>query len=444
MATTPWMTSRQLIAAVKRKIAIPASQNTFTDSDILAFANEEVMIAQVPAILKFHEEYFVYKVETPLVSNTSRYSIPDRAIGMRLRDLFWSDAEGNYSEMTRLNPDDKAFFQRNIGSNESIHKFFIEGNEVVLTPSVIGAPTGNLNFFIFLRPNQLVDDTRAAIIQSYSQKLSINFAAIQSGDALTISLGNNTPSPSYYTFTAVTGSPGANEFLIGTDSITTATNLSIAINMASILNLASSNGTPATANLTLTTTDLSMKLSTPSITSILIDSTYFYVNFNQLPTIWFNPDTSNTEVLFSNGALVDFLQTKPGHRTYTYDVPLQSISGNTGAFLQDDLMAFLSNGNGEVLQTLPIIVGDYICLANECIIPQIPPDLHNGLAERASARILAAQGDAQGLGVSQQKISDIEKSEGNLLDNRVDGAPLKVLNRFSLIRLGKLGPRRKY
>lgn len=75
MATTPWMTSKSLIASVKRKIAIPASQSTFTDSDILAFANEEVMIAQVPSILKFHEEYFVYKVETPLVSNIDRKSV---------------------------------------------------------------------------------------------------------------------------------------------------------------------------------------------------------------------------------------------------------------------------------------------------------------------------------------------------------------------------------
>lgn len=444
MATVPWLTSRALIQSVKRKIAIPASQSTFTDSDILAFANEEVMIAQVPSILKFHEEYFVYKVETPLVGNVSRYAIPDRAIGMRLRDLFWSDAEGNYFEMTRLNPDDKAFFQRNIGSNEAIHKFYIEGNEVVLTPSVIGAPTGNLNFFVFLRPNQLVDDTRAATIQNYSQKLAIDFSTMVPGDYLQISLGNNTPNPSYYTFTATTGSATGNEFLIDTNSVITATNLSNVINAAMIPNLTSTNGTPATAGITITTLDLSMKLVTITPLSIIIDTTYFYVNFNQLPTTWFNPDTSFTETLYSNGALVDFLQTKPGHRTYTYDVPLINISGNTGAFLQSDLMGFLSTGNGEVMQTLPIIVGDYICLANECIIPQIPPDLHNGLAERASARILAAQGDAAGLQVSQAKIADIQKSEGNLLDNRVDGAPLKILNRFSLLRLGKLGSRRKY
>ncbi len=110
MSTTPWYTSDKLIEAVKRKIAFPINQNTFTEDDILAFANEEMFIAQVPAVMQYHEEYFVYRVQVPLVTNISRYSIPDRAIGMKLRDLFWSDASGNYFEMTRISSGDKAFF----------------------------------------------------------------------------------------------------------------------------------------------------------------------------------------------------------------------------------------------------------------------------------------------------------------------------------------------
>ena len=151
MATTPWYTSDKLIEAVKRKILFPISQNTLTEDDILAFANEEMFIAQVPAVMQYHEEYFVYRVQVPLVTNISRYPIPDRAIGMKLRDLFWSDQSGNYFEMTRISSGDKAFFQRNIGANQAIHKFYLENNDILLTPSVVGDPSGKLNFFIFLR-----------------------------------------------------------------------------------------------------------------------------------------------------------------------------------------------------------------------------------------------------------------------------------------------------
>jgi len=164
MATyKPFMTSRDLINAVKRKILFPISQNTFSESDLLAFANEEMQISQVPSILQFHEEYFVYNKVLPLVSNISRYPVPNRAIGMRLRDLAFSDSVGNVYEVTRINSDDKSFFQQSTGTSETIHKYYLEGNDVVLTPSIGANPTtGNVNFYFYLRPNQLVDDTRAA------------------------------------------------------------------------------------------------------------------------------------------------------------------------------------------------------------------------------------------------------------------------------------------
>ncbi|NBX74721.1 MAG: hypothetical protein EBQ89_10570 [Alphaproteobacteria bacterium] len=88
-------------------------------------------------------------------------------------------------------------------------------------------------------------------------------------------------------------------------------------------------------------------------------------------------------------------------------------------------------------------VGDYICLANESIIPQIPPDLHTVLAERTAARILAAIGDQAGLAVANQKIAEMELRQGNVLDQRVEGAPEKITARHSLLRYGKMGVRRR-
>lgn len=402
----PWLTSDDLIAAVKRKIALPISQITFTEDDILAFANEEMAIAQVPSVMSFHEEYFVQEINVDLEENKSRYPIPDRAIGMKLRDLFWKDASNNYFEMTRISSEDKAFFQRNIGANQAIHKFYLEGNDVVLTPQVTNGPTGKLAFFIFLRPNQLVKNERAGTIVYFTKDITIDNANLTAGDTLTI---DGT------VFTAVAGAPSTNEFQIGGSSILTATNLKNAIVTADII-AGADNGSPSTAVITLQYTSLSSTF-VGSSAGIEVQSTQG-IQVDAVPTN------------FAAGGLFDFLQTKPGHRTRGMDKELLSISGEILEFDSSDVPTDL-------------IISDYICAESECIIPQIPSDLHTVLTERTCARILAAQGDQQGLAATNQKLAEMEARQGTLIDSRVDGAPQKVTSRQSLLRYGKMGTRRR-
>lgn len=437
MATTPWYTSDKLIAAVKRKIIFPVSQNTFTEDDILAFANEEMFISQVPAVMQYHEEYFVYRVQIPLITNVSRYAIPDRSIGMKLRDLFWSDSSGNYFEMTRISSDDKAFFQRNIGANQALHKFYLENNDVVLTPSVVGDPTGNLNFFVFLRPNQLVRDSRARIFTAFTQDLTLTSIPVV-GDKIEITLNNQSTSPTGYVFTAVSAFPSAFEFQIGATIAATATNLQAAINAAGITNV--------TALVDGNTVVVTYKDITASFASYPVSVDSFSIE----PLIGFKINTTY-EGLFVVGDLVDFLQTKPGHRTYSYDVKVQAV-GNRKEGDEDvhyfkvtktDLYTYYSNGYNFQPAISNIQIGDYVCLANESIIPQIPPDLHNTLAERTAARILAALGDTEGLQAANAKLQEIEVRQGTLLDGRVEGAPQKITARHSLLRYGKMGTRKR-
>lgn len=442
MAFRPYMTSGELIAAVKRKISFPTSSDTFTNEDILAFANEEMMISQVPSVLQFHEEYFVASVMYPLRQDTNRYPIPKRAIGMRLRDLFWADQQGNFFEMTRIQADDKAFFQRSVGANNSINKFYLEGNDVVLTPSPISTPQGMLVMFYFIRPNQLVVDERAAIIESFGQSVTVDNATIVAGTTLTIQSVNqniyyqpttpagggtmpfvpnefqdtqvfsNMPTVTTTVFTAVASSPGANEFLIGSSSIDTATNLASAINTNGIVS--ASNGTPASDTVATIYSNVQTKLTATGAGLAIGSNTN--VTFDEVPAV------------FTNGALVDFIQTDAGHQTVALDIPIPTngISGSTITFPSSVISPTLA-------------VGDYVSLAQECIIPQIPSDLHNGLAERTSARILAAIGDQQGLQSAQGKISEIEQRQGTLLDQRVDGAPQKITGRHGTLRYLKMG-----
>jgi hypothetical protein len=465
-------------------------------------------ISQVPSVMQFHEEYFAYKVATPIVQGISRYTIPNRAIGMRLRDLMWSDESGNFFDMARISPDDKSYFQRNIGSHQSIHKFYMEGNDVVLTPGVQSSGSGNLNFFIYLRPNQLVDDTRAATIKHFHKEITITNSALQVGDSITITTGNNSVAPSANVFeltnrliaSSSTGNPGTittvlphgipngdtftvvitehtgsvpalnnrytatstgantftipvnittagtggkfavqGEFSLGSTAIQTAANLADAINHAIKANSANNNSSNI---ITLEYDDVSTSFNVAS-NGISVDTQHIYMDFDQLPTTWTDPITNVTETLYKVGGLVDILQTNPGHKTYTYDVELKGISGTVGKFDIESLKYYPSNATGGEKKILPIVVGDYICVQHECIIPQIPPDLHNGLAERTSARILAAIGDQQGVDRVNQKIAEIEQRQGTLLDQRVDGAPQKITARFSPLRSFKSGSRRR-
>jgi hypothetical protein len=404
MAYTPWLTSDDLIASIKRKISFPVYQSTFTEQELLDFATEEMMISQVPSVLSFHEEYFVTTLEVTLREGKRRYPIPERAIGMKLRDLFVKDSNGNLLEMTRVAQDDRAFFQRQPGTNQTISKYYLEGNDVVLAIDEESVPTDGsaLVFVYYIRPSRLVKNERAAVIEAFAKTLTVANASVVSGDTVTI---DDT------TLTAGT------DFAIGATSNETATNLAAAITTADIVE--SATVATGTAVVTLNYRDLETDIESSNSSGIAVQETQSIVFTDDVP--------ANIE----NGATIDFLQTRPGHKIRKIDVELGDnvVSGDTVTFDEDDVPEDL-------------IVGDYICLANECIIPYIPTDLHTALAERTCARILAAIGDVQGLAATNEKIAEIEIRQGSILDNRVEGSTRKVRARNSLIALGKMGRRR--
>ncbi len=513
----PYYTTSQLLVSIKNRIGFPFSQNTLTENDVIQMMNEELQINAVPAIKELHEEYFVYKCPpTPLVNGISRYPIPSRAMGMSVRDINWSDTSGNFFKLTRIAPEEKSFFQQNVGSNQAIGKYYLEGNEIVITPQVQTGATGSLNFFIYLRPNYLVKDDRAAVIQEFQNRTTVNNASLNPGDTFTIITGNQTPSPVITTLTAVnnlaktivsistdgiitttnphgipysgsnkksfgltlTGVSGISPDLNGVQVSATAissneikitnvdvdvagiggtysllnqyeistTNTLTAVNIKNVINALSLEGVTATNSdgmVIVAYEDISSTFESSS-TGLSVDNTYIYVRFDAT----FQPDytdleTDKTTALYVQNSKIDFLQTDPGHRTYLYDIKLREVLPNyVGKFKSADLKTYLNNSSGGVQQFSPIKVGDYICLANECIIPQIPPELHSALAERTAARILSAIGDKEGLAISQAKIAELDKQQATLIGQRVDSSVPKVFNQFSLLRLGKRGRRR--
>jgi hypothetical protein len=264
----------------------------------------------VPTILQEQEEFFVTEYETLVLPLQSHYAIPYRAIGGRLRDIFYKNPQGKLEELTRISAEDRSFFNNtNVGT--SYKAFYIQNNDVVLVPDVTSTPNGSIVMTYYMRPNELVPETRVAVISTITS------------DATTTTFG---------------------------------------------------------------------------ISSL--------------------PSGMNTL------AQVDVLQTKPGHKTRAFDLTPSAVTSNSISFLKSSLPT-------------DIVVGDYVAFAGECIIPQIPSDLHTVLAERVVARVLEALGDTAGLQAANAKIAELEEKTKVLIESRVDGAPLKVLNRGSLLRQGK-------
>jgi len=436
MAARPYLTSNALIQTVLRKISAPLSQNLFSANDVLAFANDEVFSSQVPAILEFHEEYFVFIKNIPVLSTVARYAIPTRAIGMKLRDVKWQDTNSNLFDMSRINPEDKAFYQQNIGTSETISKYYIEGNDIVIAPALTLTNTLSLLLYYFIRPNQLVADERAAIITAFLENITVLNANIVVNDTITIDK---------VIFTAVSGAPSANQFQIGANDIATATNLVNAINTNGIA--LANNSTPSTSLVTLSFNDIfaSQNVITSNTAAFIIPENTQLVQFNQVPSTYQDPTTFITEPLYVNGATVDFLQTNPGHRTYAIDIPIPAngISGTIIAFNLETLRVPYPTPYGVNPPSIDVKVGDYICLSNECIIPQIPPDLHNQLAQRTATMMLGAIGDQAGTQMSMAKVQEMEKNQISLLDARVEGSPLKIAPKKSILRFQGFGSRRR-
>lgn len=421
MGAKPYLTSDGIVSAIKRKITLPESQELLTDKEILAFVNEEMSVSMIPSILSYHEEFFVTRLQeggddkVNLKANISRYSIPPRAIGDRIRDLFFQDQDGinspnppNLREMVRINPDDRVHFNSNAQiSSNNFYRYYLEGNDVVLIPTVGLTPTpiGSLAFTYFLRPNQLVEDTRAAIIRSFKKTILVSNVTLIPGNTITIN--------DVVILTAGT------DFAIGGTAIITALNIVNAITALDFEALDINKFTASAVN-----NLVSILFTSPEITI----TTSNKVAFNIPETMSFIcEDTIPSHI--STNIKVDFIQTSGGHQSKALSILTLGVAG-TEIIFEDELVP-------RSLQ-----VGDYICEENECIIPQIPSDLHVDLVERACSRILAAIGDTTGLETVMAKIQQNEAKQGILIDNRVDGSPQKIIQRGGFLRWNRSTRRR--
>lgn len=121
---------------------------------------------------------------------------------------------------------------------------------------------------------------------------------------------------------------------------------------------------------------------------------------------------------FTSSTPLDLVMAKPGYECLGVD---RSATVTTSLTFAEDLPADLA-------------VGDYVTLAGESPVPQIPTELHPALAQRVIVKVLEAVGDQAGMERAQAKLSEIEAAALKLIVPRVDGATKKIRNMGSPFR----------
>jgi len=105
--------------------------------------------------------------------------------------------------------------------------------------------------------------------------------------------------------------------------------------------------------------------------------------------------------------------------------PTALTTGTTGSivFLTSDVSSFIDD----------VQVGDYVTLAEETPVPNIPTEMHPLLAQAAAVQILESLSDTEALANALKRFDNMTAAVQELIDERVDLAPKKIKPRHGTL-----------
>ncbi len=152
-------TANEIINAARQKAMLPDTDALgTTDQDLLDWVNEYLFDELIGRVLEVKEEYFIRSQRTTLAANTSRYRINPRAMFQKLRDLRHLNSDDVYqNDLLHLVPGKIGqLADAATGTATRPEAFYLEGNEIVLWPSMGGSPDGKLEQVFPFRPGEIV------------------------------------------------------------------------------------------------------------------------------------------------------------------------------------------------------------------------------------------------------------------------------------------------
>lgn len=392
------LTSDKLIKTIRRRGFIPRSQETFLDEDFLEMATEEINLGLVPLIQRMHEEHLVYSVDIVLERDVIRYPIPARAHGNKLRDVYLVDENNNVYDMHRYSLGDISDFSSTT-SYVNNRGFYLENNDIVLS-NFETTVSQKLRVYFYMRPNSLVVVDRSVTISTIAISTEQDNINPASGVISSISAASE----------AVVTSP-AHGLLNGNKLI-----------------ISGSNSTPSIDGVRTVSVIDANTFSVPVVTTVAGSAGGWVLGID-VKTIAF----TKTPSIFSVDERFDIVQHVSPNKIIHYDIPANSLDQ-------------VSHTISFPASLVPNIVrGDYITLAEETIVPNIPTELHPLLAQRVAIACLEAMGDEANKVSAERKLREMEMNANTFLDNRVEGAQVKIKSKNSPLTstLNTLGRRNR-
>ena len=390
-----------LIRSIKRRAFIPSSQETFTDEDLLEMATEEINLGLVPLIQRMHEEHLVYYTEIVLDPSKKRYPIPARAHGNKLRDVALVDENDNVFEMHRYSLNELSDFS-NTTAYINARGFYLENNDIILTNFQTNFGQ-KLRIYFYMRPNSLILESNGAVINSVA-----DITEVDKINPISKPISTITPSGSKAVIVCPNhgienGRKVAISNVILSDLSTFSGVYEISVINSNSFSIGASialSGTGGTATLMLDVKSLTVDL----LPDHMIADQYF-----------------------------DFVQNVSPNKIIYYDVRINDVNQSLG------IISFAADAIPD------IEVGQYVTAAEETFVPNIPTELHPILAQRVAVACLEAMGDEQNKQSAERKLANMEKDAGTFLDNRVEGAQVKIKSRHSPLvnTLNTLGRRNR-
>lgn len=138
---------------------------------------------------------------------------------------------------------------------------------------------------------------------------------------------------------------------------------------------------------------------------------------------------------FNESSLYDIVAFRSPNNIKAFDIaPISlTISENVGS-----IVLRLSDLKG---LEKDIRKGDFLTLAEETPVPNIPTEMHPLLAQAAAVQLLEALGDTEAFNTAEKRLDKMTQASQELIDSRVELAPKKIKPRHSTLS-GSIGPRR--
>lgn len=159
-------TTANLLASVNLRAFAPVDATTFSNADILSLADEEISTLLVPHLMSMREEYFVTYKDIPIISGTTAYDIPIRAIGLGVRSVALLTSSGSIRPLPLINITE-------IGSNiqTGVQGFYLMGNSIILYPTPNNS-TDTIRVHYQRAPSKLIEASAAFLISGISAPLT--------------------------------------------------------------------------------------------------------------------------------------------------------------------------------------------------------------------------------------------------------------------------------